>query len=53
MNCKIESIQDLEKIISEIKNGEITVKIQDSKIVFAEISNKYKLNLNCKEILGK
>lgn len=50
---KIENIQDLEKIICEIVNGDILLKVQDNKLVYAEICKKIKPNLTCKDCLGK
>ena len=39
---EIKNIGDLEKIICEIENGDILLKVQDSKLVYAEVTKKIK-----------
>ena len=50
---EIKNIGDLEKIICEIENGDILLKVQDSKLVYAEVTKKIKPNISCKNCLGK
>ena len=52
MYKKIESIEDLADIICTIENGDILLKVQDSKLVYAEYTKKFKPNLDLKSIKG-
>jgi len=47
---KIETLADIGNLIANTVNGEITLKIQDRKLVFAEHTEKAKPNVDVKTL---
>lgn len=47
---KIENLEDIGNLIANTVNGEITLKIQDKRLVFAECTEKAKPNLDVRTL---
>ena len=40
-------MEDIEKIVRTLKNGEITIKFQDGIIIFSKVTQNSKPNIKC------